>query len=182
MEFINNIFQYFGKLFEWWVIIMPFEQGIRIRFGKHVKKLTAGTYLKIPFFDTVYVQVNSLRVTVLPVQTVTTKDNVTLSITASGEYSIQDIEKLYHQLYNPEMSVANIILGEIANYVRTHDVIECAPEKIEKAVLGNIKSQDYGLGEIRVIIIGFAIVKTYRLIQDSHWMPDSLNVEKKRGN
>lgn len=66
METIKATLEYLTKLFQWWIIVQPWEKGIRTRFGTNTKVLDAGCHFRIPFFDTVYVQESRLRVLHLP--------------------------------------------------------------------------------------------------------------------
>jgi len=34
MNFVKDIIDYITKLFTWWIVIMPWEQGIRVTWGK----------------------------------------------------------------------------------------------------------------------------------------------------
>ena len=57
MEIFNKLYDLFEKLLKWLVMIMPLEQGIRVRFGNKVTILNSGIYLKIPFsFDEIFIQ------------------------------------------------------------------------------------------------------------------------------
>lgn len=157
---------------------MPWESGLRVRFGKKVTVMKPGVYLKIPIVDNCYVQTTRLRVITLPVQTLTTLDGKTISLVASGGYSIDDIYKLYNTLFHPEATIINIVMGSIAEYIATSNYEQCTPSQIENNVNGILqKKNDHGLANLEMRVIGFAIVKTYRLIQDGHYINsgESLN-------
>ncbi len=180
MEILNNIFQYFSRFFDWWVTIMPFEQGMRVRFGNKIRILNAGLYFKIPFFDTVFVQTINLRVINLPVQTITTKDNKTLSIAGCVQYRISDIQKLYNTLYNPDMTITSMVMSNIAELVNTNNIEDCTPLIIQDKIQVTDADQ-YGLVDLKVTILSYAVVKTYRLIQDGHFMYENMPLERTKG-
>jgi len=100
MGSIKEILDYISKAFTWWIAVQPWEQGLRIRMGKHEKLLKPGLHFRIPVIDKVYVQTDRLRMVNIPVQTLTTKDAKTVTITTAFSYSICDISKLYHTLYH----------------------------------------------------------------------------------
>lgn len=158
---------------------MPWERGLRVRNGKHVTLLTQGVYLKLPVIDNIYVQTTRIRFIGLPVQTVTTLDSKTLSIVASAGYSIRDIERLYQTLYHPEMTIQNVVMGSLATYVATNNFIDCSPAAIEASINVTLESNDYGLGDMSIKIIGYALVKTYRLIQDGHYLNEGMTLNTK---
>ena len=167
-DFINNIF----RLFQWWVILSPWEAGVRVRLGKYVNTFGAGVHLNIPFIDHFYVQSIRLRVAGLDTQTLTTRDGQTITLSGTFGYCLQDIRKLFDTLYNPEQTVRNFVESAIAQYVATHDFVDCAPLAIATAVQPNLHLEQYGLGCAQVRIVEYARVRTYRLIQgdrDTPW-------------
>lgn len=181
MNWINDLLTHLTKIFQWWVMINPWEQAIRVRFGKITKLLNTGIHFKIPFFDSVYVQTTRLRVVNLPLQTLSTNDEKTITITLAMGYSIENIEVLFQTLYHPESTMANICTGEIAEYVSTHDLSECRPAILEACVLNKIKSlPDYGLKIEYFKVVGFANVKTYRLINDMYTSMNSIDMDFKK--
>jgi hypothetical protein len=179
MNFLKDTFDFITNLFKWWVIVLPWEKAIRIRLGKQVTLLSDGIHWRIPFFDTVYLQSTRLRVVQMPPQTISTKDKQTLTVVVCAGYSISNIQTLYQKLYQPESTISNIVMGEISEHIFTHDLDDCKPIDIEKKVMVKLNTEDYGIRYEYVKVIGYAIVKTFRLIQDSHWTPDSLNTSTK---
>lgn len=180
MNYIKDTLDYLSKLFQWWIIIQPWERGIRTRFGNRLLVLCPGTHFRIPFFDTVYIQTIRMRVVSMPPQTITTKDGKTITVVCAAGYSISDVYKLYNTLYQPEATICNLVQGEISEYVALHDLIDCKPREIEEHVFSNLNINDQGIKYEYVKMVGYAVVKTYRLIQDHHWVPDNLNLNDKR--
>jgi hypothetical protein len=180
MNYIKDTLEYLSKLFQWWIIIQPWERSIRTRFGKNLSVLGPGTHFRIPFFDIVYIQTIRLRVVSMPPQTITSKDGKTITAVCAVGYSICDIHKLYNTLYQPEVTICNLVQGEIAEYVSQHNLTECGPGHIETQVFGKLKESDHGIKYEYVKMVGYAVVRTYRLIQDGHWTPDSLNMNDKK--
>ena len=76
---IKETIQYILGSFKFWFIINPWEEGVRVRFGKYQKKFGAGTYIKIPYFDSVYVEQVRLRIIPMPLQSMTMKNGKTLT-------------------------------------------------------------------------------------------------------
>lgn len=179
MNTIKEILDYISKLFKWWIIVNPWELGLRIRLGKYEKMLLPGLHFRIPFFDSIYVQTTRMRMVTLSPQTVTTRDGKTVTIVASVGYSISNLSELYKSLAHPESTICNLVLSSISEYVYMNDVHECRPELIEAEVIKGLESSSYGIKYEQVKVIGFAVVKTFRFIQDSHWMPENLHLDIK---
>src|ERR1700723_2090666 len=117
MDSIKNLLDYILSIFKIWVIIQPWEQGLRIRMGKKVKLVNGGMYFKFPYLDSYYIQSIRLRVISLPMQTVTTKDGHTVTLNGSIGYQIKDIQKMYTSLFHPELTIANIVMSALADYI-----------------------------------------------------------------
>lgn len=180
MEFINSITAFLSKMFQWWFTVMPWEQALRIRKGSNVRLLNAGIYIKIPFVDSVYIQTTRMRMIDSPMQTMSTKDGHTVTIKSAIGYIIGDIQILYNTLYHPEMTLSSMIMGYIGEFVRGNNTEEITPNQIEQFVNSKIIAFDYGLKDLTVKITTFAIVKTFRLIQDGSSLYDGLNMAPKQ--
>ncbi len=169
MNTLTGLFQYLTNLLKWWVSVMPWETGIRVKFGKHITLLPPGVHLRVPLVHTVYKQCSRLRRTDLPTQTITTADGKTVTLGATIGFRIADIKKLYHTLYHADATLAILAQSRVAEYINTHVATECSPAQISKAVNQTLDFEQYGLAEATVTITDFAFVKTFRLIQDSRW-------------
>jgi regulator of protease activity HflC (stomatin/prohibitin superfamily) len=162
--------------------VQPWESGIRVRFGKYSKRINADIHVRVPFFDAVYVQEVRLRVASIPLQTVTTKDGETITIGSAVGYSITDIEKLYKTLYHPETTIQNIVLSYVAEYIFSKTKSDITPDTCQNIVSEAIKSEmeKYGIKIKYIKITGFAIAKTFRLIQDQSWVHEGIDMNQKR--
>lgn len=180
MNGIKEFVQWLFDAVKIWIIIQPWESALRVRFGKNIKKLSGGVYFRLPYFDSIYIQENRLRVCTMAMQTLTTKDNETITIQSVVGYSIRDLEKLYKTLYAPESTIENIINSEVANYITSNNSGEIKPKDIEEQTLAMINEHDYGLNFEYVKILSFARVRTFRLIQDSSWSYNELELTKKK--
>jgi len=179
MEALSKILDAISTMFQWWFVVTPWERAVRVRFGKNIKVLGEGIYFKIPFFDYVYNQNIKIRVVDLPVQTVTTLDNHTLTVSSIVGYHIDDILLLYNSLYHPDSTIANIVMGKIAEYISTHNLAECTPSKIESAMKRELKKTEFGIEYTYVRVVSHAVVRTLRLIGDGG-LYDELDMDLKK--
>lgn len=180
---MNGIFDTITRLFSgvvFWVIVSPWEMAIRVRLGKHTRKLGPGIHLKLPIVDVVYKQSVRLRVALLPTQTVSTVDGHTAVVGATVSYTISDVEALYQKLHHAEDTVVQIAAAEL-----TDIVTQTAKADISVLGMGNHitkrlapKLEAYGLSDILVCVTDFAFVKTFRLVSDHRYQVgggDTLN-------
>lgn len=177
MDLINSIAGFLSKLLQWWFTVMPWEQAILVRKGNVVRLLPAGLYFKIPFIDSIYIQTTRMRMQDLPAQTISTKDGSSITLKSAVGYAIGNVLVLYNTLSHPEMTLGSMVLGQIGEYVRGQKAADITPSGIEQYVLTNIKAENYGLKNITVKITTFALVKTFRLIQDHSGMYEGLKMD-----
>jgi len=177
---LKEFFQWLLDSVKIWIIIQPWQSGLRVRMGKKIKHLKQGIYFRLPYFDSVFVQENRLRIIQMSLQTLTTKDLNAITIEGAVGYTIKDIEKLYNTLYQPETTISNLVKSKIAEYIFTRKHCEILPSEIEKDILKDLQNLDYGLNIEYFRIQNFAIVKTFRLIQDQSWNMEGLSMTDKQ--
>jgi regulator of protease activity HflC (stomatin/prohibitin superfamily) len=179
-ELINAIRKLIAEL-QLWIIIAPWEQGLRVRFGKRLKFLGAGIHLKLPLVDTIYVQSVRMRISGLPRQTVTTKDGQTVTVTGSVGYAISNIQQLYNTLHHPEDTIQNLAKALISEFISSHKAKECTADGIESGLAERLREtlSCYGIEDTRIFMSDLAVVRTYRLIGDYTWgtFGSALNTE-----
>lgn len=174
MNWVKDLANYISNLLKWWVVVLPWQEGIRIRLGKNETHLTKGIYLKLPIIDSVFIQNVRFRYTQLPIQTVTTKDGITVTLTGSIGYEVVNVRELYNKISNPEATIAGAAMTEISQYFASHCIADCTPLDINNNI--KIDVQRYGL-RAELKLSSFAAVRTYRLIQDNSWMPTDKDFE-----
>lgn len=180
MNQFKDFFQWILDAVKIWIIVQPWQTGIIVRNGKKTRKVSSGIFFRLPYFDSVFIQENRLRVSNLAMQTLTTKDLKTISLNSSYGYSIVDIEKLYDTLFHPEITVSNIAMSEVAEYIYERNLEEINTKEIEFFVLNKLKEKDYGLSFEYYRLSNFAVVRTFRLIQDQSWISEGLSMNEKK--
>lgn len=169
MSTLLNFLHRFGLLFKWWVVIQPWDQAVRVRFGNRITLLAPGVRWAIPWVDVIYTQSVRLRVVGLPIQTVTTRDNRTISVAGAFSYQIVNLVKLYQGLHHAEESLRLMGMGAIANFVHSRDLAGCGPRDIESALGATLNVQQFGIESRGISVTNYAVVKTYRLINDQYY-------------
>ena len=181
MNFLRDIFTLLGNLLKWYFIVVPWEQVVRVRLGKHLRLYDAGFHFKIPYVDKLYRQSTRQRWTALEEQTLTCPDMTSGKvITLQGMlgYSIVNIELLLQTLHHPEATLKGEAMRIISRYIHTHNLEECKPANLEDFVQKALNLEKYGIGNTELSITDFAVVKTYRLLtsEGSRYLPgDSLS-------
>lgn len=167
MSFFQQFLDFLWALINWWTVIEPWEQAVRVRFGKHLALLGPGVRFKIPFFDHVYIQNVRRRVASVGLQTLTTRDAKSITIDGSLGYRIGDVMQLHTTLHDAEYSIKQEVTGLIADYVITHDKADCGPADIVAHVRKAHRLTKYGLADVDFFLSGYiSDIPTYRLVQD----------------
>lgn len=179
MEWFKAVLNIVGEIFNWFFIINPWERAIRVRIGKHIKKIDPGIHFKIPFFDRVFKQSIRLRICAVKSQSVTTTDGHTLTVAGAIEYSINDILPLYNTINNPEETINQTVQSLVSKYIAENTLERCKPKDVMAYVNSNLNLDQWGLSSSRYLLTDFAIVKTYRIITGEiyKWFDEQLRME-----
>lgn len=168
---VNNLFQWIANFLgemRWWVIILPWETAIRIRLGKDVTPWGPGWHVRIPFVDEVRMANTRLRIGSVPPQTLTTVDGKTITVASMVAFRIDDLEAALLTLQQPEVMAAAFAQAAVAEYIQARNVRDIDVGALEEASRKSLDrfAKDRGLAIEWVRIVDFAVVKTYRLLQD----------------
>lgn len=162
---LNDFISQILSLFQWWIVVAPWESAIRVRRGRNITVLQPGIHFRIPSLDRFFVQRTRKRFINIPTQTVTTLDRQALTVSGGTAFSITDIGKLYNTLSDPEDVIQVETLGLVARFVAAHNMKDTHPENIQDYVNENIHLEQYGMGGVAFVVTDFVCVKTYRIIQ-----------------
>lgn len=164
MSWLREILTAGAKLFQWWVIVAPWEQGVRVRGGKNARLLEPGVRFRIPFWDRVYRQSLRERVVGVPPQTLTFTDGKAITMRIVVMYSIADLLQVYNTLEEVHAVVSGEAAGILSEYISGRDSTAFSVLQAETIVEDNIDLEAYGLTPGRVRVTDAALVRTYRLI------------------
>lgn len=166
MNALSDLLSTIKKLFVWWVAVMPWEEGIRIRFGNRVRRLKPGFHLAIPFVDRAFVQNTRLRTIDAGMQTLSTRDGRNLIVAATVRLRVDDVEKLFFNMSFPTDTIADILAAAISEFVVVTESAAVNPKSIAEAVGKTLDLEPYGFGEAQVVVTDFAFIKAHRLVTD----------------
>ncbi len=171
---LSAIQQLFGHVI-FWIMVQPWEQAIRVRAGKHVRRLPPGLHLRVPILDEVHKQSVRMRCCLIPTQTLSSADGHTLIVGATLGYAIADVELLYRGLHHAEDTVSQLAASFIAAEVFGLQRDAARPDGIGLAATARLKDTlaPLGFADVSVRITDFAFVRAFRLVQEGRWMNGS---------
>ena len=159
-----SIIEILKRLFTWWIVVSPWEQAVRVRLGTKVSLLEAGFYLKIPFFDKLYIQSTRRRVIVLSPQTLTTKDGKIVTVASAVSFSVENLMVFYNTIETPNDTIRGIVSALVSEYIGDRNIIDCNINDMEDYVMDKMDLSYYGLSGQEFFVTSFAVTKSYRLI------------------
>jgi regulator of protease activity HflC (stomatin/prohibitin superfamily) len=103
----------------------------------------------------------------LPPQTLTTKDDVSVVVSAIVKYQVKDIRPFLLEIWDQVDVLADVVAGAVKSAVNSVDYIELASSAAEKAVLDAARSKvnQYGFKVHEVTFTDCGRVRSIRLIQ-----------------
>lgn len=162
-----------------WVTVKPWEQGVRIRLGKHTRLLPTGVFLKIPFADTATVFPIRLRTSFAPLQTLRSLDQRTVTIGLIVRYRIADLLKVLDTLHNPEATLIHMAQGVVSELVATTNAGDIRPDLITRTVVEKIQPSQYGVEDFGILVSDNADLsqRTFRLLNEGRYSDDRTTME-----
>lgn len=173
-----------GGLFDWiiklcqgvkvWAVVRPWEKGVRIRLGKTTTLLDAGWHIRIPIIDEVVIINTRLRISSVPCQTITMTDGKTVTIGGMIGFTIVDPLAAMLRLQQPENSCAALAMTALSEYILAHTTDSIDLAEMEMTACQSLDGDETmaGIKFEFVKIVDFAVVKTYRLLQEQ-WRPST---------
>jgi regulator of protease activity HflC (stomatin/prohibitin superfamily) len=155
---------------KWWAVVLPWEQAVRVRAGKHTKLLSPGWHWRIPFVDEVRTFNNRLRLASFPSLTVTSKDGKTITAAGLIGFRISDPLTAMLALSQPEATCGGLAMGHVARYLSERSFEAVSAEEVGVSAAQAIEEQAPGCSVEFVRLVDFACVRTFRLLQDQ-WRP-----------
>ena len=164
----------FFNLFVFWYVVEPWQQCLRVRFGKHLKKIPAGFHFKIPYFDSLHIQASRYRTALCAPQTLTTADGKTVVCTFAVGYALSDIEKFYQNVYDANGTLTQTVSAFVADEVANTNYADLSAIHISQGLTDKLSAQfeKYGLKDVSVRLQDFAFIRAIRLINDARWQTD----------
>ena len=167
---LDRIFDFIDRF---WEIITPVfivdqtEHAIIKRLGIFHREALPGLRWKWFFLESYETESTIITTLGLNSQTLTTKDNKSVVISAIIKYKIQDVKLYLLTVYDPEDVLADVTMGEIQKQVTKTNYEDLL--KVEKKILPKVRKtvKEYGVHIHAITFIDIGAVRSIRLIQDA---------------
>jgi hypothetical protein len=177
MEFLKEILNKILSLLPQLHCLKPYERGIKITLGKHLKEVGPGAYFIWPIIhDLVYMDVQECVVD-LRVQSVWTCDGHELAVSGGIRYAIKDVVKAICNIQDINIALANIALGTIVEFVNQRSLESCHNLVLLKdEILKGLRKEARGWGtQINdIYITDMGKTRNLRLLHSTDTRPGSV--------
>jgi len=148
-------------------VVLSYEGGVRFILGRPPQRLGPGWYLFIPFFMKVETLALCEDVVDLPVQSITTADNKTVTFSANIAFIITDPLAHYTNVQDFSESFSRAACGHLALKIRewTWEELHQGQKKLEASLKGTLTTrvERWGVQIIECRLTDCALTRQYRL-------------------
>lgn len=148
------------------LVVSDFEGGVILRFGRFNREIAPGLHWKLPLAENAIVTSTVTTTMALRPQTLTTKDDLTIVVSAIVKYHIADVRAYLLDIWDSADVINDLTLGAIREIVACVDYVDLQGHPIEEQVLKNIKgdASRYGVDIHKVTFSDLGKVRSLRLI------------------
>lgn len=148
------------------VVVSDFEGGVILRFGRYNREIKPGLHWKFPIADISMVTSTVITTMALRPQTLTTKDDQTIVLSAIVKYHISDVRSYLLDIWDSADVINDLTLGTIRKIVASVNYRDLQGHLIEEDVLETIKveASRYGVDIHKVTFSDLGKVRSLRLI------------------
>jgi membrane protease subunit HflK len=149
-----------------WVVVNDFEGGVILRFGRFKRELQPGIHWKVPMADLPVITSTVITTMALRPQTLTTRDDLTVVISAIVKYQISDVRAYLLDIWDSADVLNDVTLGAIKKIVASVDYPDLQSHGIEQDVLSIVQdeAEKFGVQVHNVTFSDMGKVKSIRLI------------------
>ena len=149
-----------------WVVIDDYEGGVILRLGRYHRELKPGLHWKLPLADVSVTTSTAITTMALRPQTLTTRDDLTIVISAIVKYHIEDVRAYLLDIWDSADVLNDVTLGAIKEIVALVDYRDLQRKEIEDDVLNTVQDEAkrFGVHVHKVTFSDLGKVRSIRLI------------------
>jgi regulator of protease activity HflC (stomatin/prohibitin superfamily) len=149
-----------------WVVVNDFEGGVILRFGRYYRELRPGLHWKMPLADNALTTSTVITTMALRPQTLTTRDDLTIVISAIVKYHIADVRAYLLDIWDSADVLNDVTLGAIKETVASVEYSDLQEKSIESHVLEMVRkeAEKFGVDVQKVTFSDLGKVRSLRLI------------------
>jgi len=165
-QFFQFLLDCLGSL-RFWVVIEPYEEGVRLRLGKFVDELKPGFHWMWPLhIDHVIIHIVVATTHHLGFGSITTRDGKAVGFNAVITHKVHDIKKAMLEIENVEDAIRDACSGEIGRVLHGSTWEEITDDSILDKLTSACRKRGfrYGIEILSVQLSSLSLVKNIRLM------------------
>jgi regulator of protease activity HflC (stomatin/prohibitin superfamily) len=155
-------------LFQFWIVLDPYEEGVLLRLGKFKRCLGPGFHWRIPFYVDQILFLHTVPQThSLGDESVITSDGRAVAFHAIVTFRVKDIQKAVLEVADVDHAVRDACAGEVGRVMRESSWTDIIGNDILDKLTAACRKRGWrwGIEIMSVQLAGLALVKNIRLIQ-----------------
>ena len=159
----------FATIFQFCMVIAPYQRGVRLRLGKFNKVLSPGLHFFFPFWiDEILTENVVTETRRIKPQSLTTKDGKAVVLSGVVTFEIEDVRVFLLEVEGRNNVVEDASYGAISDFIMKRDwadivAMESIGNEITKAVRRQAKK--YGVNILNLQLADFTLCPSVRLLQ-----------------
>lgn len=155
-----------------YVIVLEYQEGVLLRFGKYKRNIKKGFHWKIPIVDETVIEHIAITTTTLPPQSLTTLDGQTIVVKGIIKYKIIDIHKYAILVWDAKDALVDTTCGLIRDTINEKNWEEIRLGKIDGLISRRVKTaaEDYGIEVLWVTLTDISIMKSFRIFSGNNFI------------
>jgi regulator of protease activity HflC (stomatin/prohibitin superfamily) len=150
-------------------VIDQYERGVRLRFGKFKSVQEPGLGWKIPFVDKVLTNHVAWTTLNLPPQSLVTKDEKNIVVSAVVKYRVVDIETFLMDVYDATDALSDMTQAVVKKGIMSKTWEECKAEELDGELTKRARAEarKWGIEVSALTLANLATIRSIRLFNDS---------------
>lgn len=169
-QFLQIILDFLKEYLVIWRVVYKGTMGCRWTLGKYTKNLKPGFYFFLPVFQHIETTPSCYQEVDTLVQTFTTKDGKSVSLSANVGYTIYNAAKWYTEVYNFDSTAERAIRGHLfimlhaLDYDEIRESLPALSELLRDAI--HDEATEWGVRIKKVRLTDFVSAPTYRVLNE----------------
>jgi regulator of protease activity HflC (stomatin/prohibitin superfamily) len=122
-------------------IVRAFERGVVLRLGKFQRELEPGLHWKIPVIDEPIEFTACITTVRLPAQSLTTKDDVQVTVAAIVKYEITSAKSYATEIWDQHDVLADVTMGAIRRLTAEREYANLVSSPPENEILTAVRKE-----------------------------------------
>jgi regulator of protease activity HflC (stomatin/prohibitin superfamily) len=161
----------FVELFQFWAVLEPYEQGVRIRLGKGIKVLGPGFHWRLPMkIDRIIFESVVMKTKSLGAVSTTTADGKQVGFEVVVSYKVNDIETALLKVYEVDDAIKDACAGTVGQFLSSVAWAEMNTQETADKLTAACRKRGwkYGVEVMSVQLAGVSLVRNIRLMNSGH--------------